>query len=515
MKASVSARPRMISVEMRDIEKRFGTIPVLDGVKIELTPGRARAIAGENGAGKSTLMKILAGMYRPDAGSITLDGKPVTFSGPRDALRAGISMVHQELTPLRDLPIYENLFLGFEPMRGPFVDIRRMIAEARRMLDELDLDLDLDPRSPARDLSVAQLQLLEVVKAVAVQNASVLLLDEPTSSLNSAETARLQKLIGVLRERGVAIAFTTHRMEELFAFADDVSVLRDGRLIEQDVVTAFDEPRLIRSMVGRELSTMFSSARERPDLTSERDALVVRGLGHPPQFEALDLRVKRGEIVGLAGLIGSGRGELLETMFGLRRAHCGSIEVGGRKVEIANPRDAIASGLAFVGEDRKRSGILPALGVTENVTIGALARFSRAGFLDSRGERAAASGVTNELAVKCSSLAQPVGTLSGGNQQKVVIGKWLVLRPGPNVFLLVEPTRGVDVGAKAQIYALLQSLAAQGAAIVFVSGELPELMALSDRIIVMRKGRIVGDLSREHFSQERIVTLAAGGEYAA
>ncbi|MBD5654005.1 MAG: sugar ABC transporter ATP-binding protein [Candidatus Eremiobacteraeota bacterium] len=497
-------------VAMRGIVKSFSGVTVLDGVDFSLRAGVVHALAGENGAGKSTLLKILAGLYRADRGTIEMDGRPLSFASPRDALRAGVSMIHQELTPLRDMTVYENLFLGFEKMRGPFVDVSAMIAAARTMLGELDLAVD--PRMPARDLSTAQLQLLEVIKAVTVHSVSVVLMDEPTSSLNAEETSRLYALVRRLRERGVAVAFTTHKMEELYAMADVVSVLRDGKLVATEPASELDEERLIRLMVGRELSGMFAiDPSETARRSDEPPAVEIRNLGRDGEFEGVTLAVRPGEIVGLAGLLGSGRSEMLESIFGLRRAQRGTIAIGGADVRIASPRDAIRHGVAFVGEDRKRSGIVPDLGVGENVSLRALRRFAPGGFIDARAEQSAARGVVKDLAIKISSLAQPIRTLSGGNQQKAVVGKWLLARPAPKVYLLVEPTRGVDVGAKAQIYDLLRRLAREGAAVVFASGELPELMTLSDRIVVMRKGRIAGEVERVRFSQEGIMQLAAAG----
>ena len=501
-------------VTMRGIVKSFNGVTVLEGVDFALRPGVVHALAGENGAGKSTLLKILAGLYRADGGTIAIDGKPVAFSTPRDALRAGVSMIHQELTPLRDMTVYENLFLGFERMRGPFVDVDGMIRAARRMLAELDLAVD--PRLPARELSTAQLQLLEVIKAVTVHSVSVVLMDEPTSSLDASETSRLYALVRRLRERGVAVAFTTHKMEELYAMADEVSVLRDGKLVATEAASTLDEDRLIRLMVGRELSGMFaidpgaSAVR-----TGEAPALSVQGLSRDGEFEDVTLAVSPGEIVGLAGLLGSGRSEMLETIFGLRVAQRGAIAFGGTTVRVRSPRDAIRHRVAFVGEDRKRSGIVPDLGVGENVTLRALGRFAPGGFVNTRATRAAAQEVVNDLSIRAASLEQPIRTLSGGNQQKAVVGRWLLARPEPIVYLLVEPTRGVDVGAKSQIYDLLRRLARDGAAVLFVSGELPELMALSDRVVVMRNGAIVGELARDRFSQEGIMQLAAAGSDAA
>jgi len=493
---------------MRGISKSFSGTRALHDVDFTLRPGMVHALAGENGAGKSTLLKILAGIYRPNEGTITLNGKQASFGSPRDALRAGVSMIHQELTPLRDMAVYENLFLGIERGRAGFVNPKEMIAQARVMLAELALSVD--PRTPARELSTAQLQLLEIVKAVAVRNGSVVLMDEPTSSLNAAETQRLYALVRRLRERGVAIAFTTHKMEELYAMADDVSVLRDGRLVATEPASALDEERLIRIMVGRELSGMFAVTDEwRSVRAGQTPAIAVEGLGRDGEFADATLSVAPGEIVGLAGLLGSGRSELLETIYGLRRAQHGTVAFGGHIVRVRSPRDAIRWGIAFVGEDRKRSGIIPELGLTENLTLRALGRFSRAEFVDERAERAAARDIVAELAIKTSSLQQPIRTLSGGNQQKAVLGKWLLARPKPAAYLLVEPTRGVDVGAKAQIYELLHRLAREGAAVLFVSGELPELMTLSDRIAVMRDGRIAGEFARSQFSQEAIMQIAA------
>jgi ABC-type sugar transport system ATPase subunit len=495
---------------MRGIFKSFSGVTVLEGVDFTLRPGVVHALAGENGAGKSTLLKILAGVYRQDRGTIAIDGKPVVFASPRDALRAGVSMIQQELTPLRDMTVYENLFLGFEKMRGPFIDVSGMVAAARTMLAELDLDVD--PRLPARELSTAQLQLLEVIKAVTVHSVAAVLMDEPTSSLNASETARLYALVRRLGQRGVMVAFTTHKMDELYAMADEVSVLRDGKLVATEPAAQLDEERLIHLMVGRELSGMFAiDASASATRAGETPALDVQGLGRAKEFKDATLAVRPGEIVGLAGLLGSGRNEMLETMFGLRKAQHGTISISGQAVRVRSPRDAIRQGVAFVGEDRKRSGIIPDLGVGENLSLRALRRFAPGGFIDAKSEHDAAREVVADLRIKIASLAQPIRTLSGGNQQKAVIGKWLLARPSPRVYLLAEPTRGVDVGAKAQIYDLLRRLAREGAAVLFLSGELPELMTLSDRVIVMRGGRIVGEVARADFSQEGIMQLAAAG----
>lgn len=495
---------------MRGIVKSFSGVTVLNGVNFTLRPGVVHALAGENGAGKSTLLKILAGLYRQDRGTISIDGMPIAFASPRDALRTGVSMIQQELTPLRDMTVYENLFLGFEKMRGPFVDVTAMIAAAHTMLAELDLDVD--PRMPARELSTAQLQLLEVIKAVTVHSVSVVLMDEPTSSLNASETERLYALVRRLGERGVMVAFTTHKMNELYAMANEVSVLRDGKLVATEPTSELDENRLIHLMVGRELSGMFainpSASAIRGDQTP---ALEVQHLGRAGEFKDATLSVRPGEIVGLAGLLGSGRNEMLETIFGLRRAQRGTIAIAGKTVRMRSPRDAIRHRVAFVGEDRKRSGIIPDLGVGENLSLRALRQFAPGGFIDARAEQSAARKVVADLGIRIASLAQPIRTLSGGNQQKAVVGKWLLAQPSPLVYLLAEPTRGVDVGAKAQIYDLLHQLAREGAAVLFLSGELPELMTLSDRVIVMRGGRIVGEIARADFSQEGIMQFAAAG----
>ncbi len=490
----------MIRVE--GVSKRFGGIAALGDVTLEVPEGACHALMGENGAGKSTLGKVVAGIHRPDAGRVLVGGVERRFRDPADARAAGVAMVHQELATCPDLSVAENLLLGRLPTRGPFLDRRAMEASARELLAAVGVDLDV--RQPMRALSTAQEQLVQIAAAVGT-GARVLLLDEPTSSLSDAESERLFALMERLRADGVTMLYVSHRIPEVLRLCDRVHVLRDGELVGSLDRAEADEASLVRLMIGRELVP--TTPRH---LTSPPgDVLLeVRGLSSPEGFRDVDLEVRAGEVLGLAGLVGAGRSALLRALMGHDREARGALRVGGTRVPVGRPRASLAAGLGLVPEDRKREGLVLDLGVGANQTLGDLARHRRGPFVDRAAERAHAAAALARVEVKAASLDTPVGTLSGGNQQKVVLSRWL--ERSCRVLLVDEPTRGVDVGAKEAIHALLDGLACGGAAVLLVSSELPEVLGLSTRVAVMREGRIVATLPRAEATAERVLQAMAG-----
>jgi ABC-type sugar transport system ATPase subunit len=485
------------------LHKRYGGVHALRGVGIVVYPGEVHALVGENGSGKSTLLKILSGQIREDSGSVALAGRPAAFRSPTDALRAGIATVTQETTLAPDLSIAENIFLGHRMVRrGPLIDWR---ATWRRAVDALRrLGLALDPSLPVRRLRPDQQQMVEIARALSI-DARVLVLDEPTSSLTDDEVASLFTLVRNLRAQGVAIVFVSHRLKEVFELADRITVLRDGRTVHESAAAQLDRPTLIRLMVGRSLEDMEPpAAQERGD----RPALRLRGLTVPRGVADVDLDIEPGEIVGLAGLVGAGRSELLETVFGLRRPIAGSIEVDGSVVSFANPREAIEAGIAFVPADRKVQGLVHEMSVRENLVMAATSRLARARRPATRRELRIVRESFDGMRIRATSSRVPVATLSGGNQQKIVLGKWLAT--SPRVLMLDEPTRGVDVGSKSEIYQLLFQAAESGVAILVSSSENQELLTLCDRILVMFRGRIAAELSRDEATEARIAHFAGG-----
>ncbi|WP_218004444.1 sugar ABC transporter ATP-binding protein [Microtetraspora niveoalba] len=470
-----------------------------------LEPGTVTVLAGENGAGKSTLMKIISGQLRPDTGEVLFGGEPLAPGDVHAARGAGVGIVPQELAPIPDLSIYENLFVGREKRtRTGLLDRRGMIRAAREMLTVFGIDLD--PRTPMRRLSVGMTQLVEIVKNTS-WGARVVLLDEPTSAISDREVERLFTLVDQLRERGVAIVYTTHKMAEIQAVADRVVVLRDGRLVADEPLAALSEHDIVQHMIGRELSELFP---ERPEPGTEVALRVggVRRDGAPP----VDLEVRAGEIVGLAGLIGAGRTELLETLFGVRARTGGEIEVGGRRLRPNRVTEAIASGMALVPEDRKGAGLVLSMDVLDNGSLPHLGAFSVAGWLRSKARAEAVGSWGRTLGLRSRGLSQEVQTLSGGNQQKVVLGRWL--SGDVKVLLLDEPTRGVDIGARSEIYRAIIRLAESGLAVLMASSDMAEVIGLSHRLLVMRGGGVVAELDRRAMDapdvQERIFRHAAG-----
>ena len=492
----------MPSVRFDSITRRFPGALALDGVSLEVASGSCHALCGENGAGKSTLGRILAGVLRPDAGRLLLDGREVRFGGVHEAIAAGIAMVHQEPTLCPDLSVAENLTLGALPSRRGLLDRRAMAARARAMLAEVGATMDVS--RPVGELSVAQHQLVQIAAAVGA-GARIIVFDEPTSSLSQAEAERLFELIGRLRARGTTCVYVSHRMPELFRLCDAVSVLRDGRHVATRPIGEVTVDGLVQLMIGRPLAEYLPA---HAVTTGTETVLEVEGLSSPGRFADVSLSVRRGEVVGLSGLVGSGRSEVAAALFGLDRQATGRVSVEGREVHIRHPRRAIGLGLGLVPEDRKRQGIVPGEGTRRNISLAILERLSRFTVVRRGREDALARGLVDRLRVKLPDMEAPVAGLSGGNQQKVVLGRWLAARP--RILVLDEPTRGVDVGAKAEIHALVNELAASGTAIVLISSELPELLRLSHRIVVLREGRVAGSLPAASATQESLLRMMSG-----
>ena len=488
---------------MTAISKRFPGVVAIDRVDFNLAEGEIVALVGENGAGKSTLMKILAGIHRADAGEIRIDGAPAVLHAPGDAARAGIAVIHQELEVIDTLDVAGNVFLGREPQKGGplrLLDRRTMDTETARQLSRIGVSLA--PRTPMRQLSTAQQQLVSIARALSM-NARLLILDEPTSSLTDSDAERLFQVLRDLRAHGTGIVYISHRLKEIETLADRAVVLRDGRnagTLTRDVLT---RDRLVQLMVGRPVESVST----RPKTAIGPPRLHVQGLrtGRYPDVD-LSLTVHRGEVLGVAGLIGAGRSELAEAVSGMSSRLAGRIVVDGQPLEIASPRDAIRQGICLVPEDRRGRGLIAAMSVRDNLTLPTLNAFTRFGFIARSAEAAAARGIATELTVKAPSLDAPVATLSGGNQQKVVLGKWLARKP--RVIFFDEPTQGVDVGAKAEIHALIRRLADEGAAVVMISSDLDEIVGHSDRVAVMHEGRITGVLDRAACTPEAIMQLA-------
>jgi ribose transport system ATP-binding protein len=492
----------------RGISKSFPGVRALDDVWITVRRGKLNALVGENGAGKSTLMNVLAGAFPPDRGEIRLAGRVVRFRNPRQAQQAGISIIFQELNLVPALTVAENIFLGREPLgRLGLVDYRKMNREAQALLDQLDFDVD--PRTPVRRLRVGAQQIVEIAKALSFQSR-VVIMDEPTSAISEQETGVLFEIVTQLKERGVGVIYVTHKLDELDRIADDVTVLRDGRLVAAKPFAAVTRDEIVRLMVGRDLADLPPPvAVPIGGEVLKVEGASLRDANRPGEFAVRDVsfEVRRGEVLGLFGLMGAGRTELLQTIFGLHPTRStGRIVVDGRPVTIRSPREAIAAGLALAPEDRKAEGLVLSMGVAENVSLPSLAQATRFGLLRPRRERQLVGSYVARLQVKTPSLRQRVRNLSGGNQQKVVLAKWLATRP--KVLLLDEPTRGIDVGAKKELYALIGELARSGLGVIMVSSELPEILAIADRSVVLAEGRVAGEFHRGRATVEAILHAA-------
>jgi rhamnose transport system ATP-binding protein len=490
---------------LRGVSKSFGSVRALSNVSLELYGAEAHALAGENGAGKSTLIKILAGVYRPDGGQVLLDGRPVSFAGPGDARDAGVAVIYQEPTLFGDLSVAENIFMGRQPRasarRLRSIDRRGMYAAAAELFDRLGVALD--PAAPARGLSIADQQMVEIAKALSL-HARVLIMDEPTAALTPEEVSRLFAVARALRADGAAVLFISHRLEEVFDLCRRVTTLRDGRLVASDLVADLTADDLVRRMVGRDLDTLYPAS----EASTGDVALRVHRLTREGVFTDVSFEVRRGEIVALAGLIGAGRTEVARAIFGIDRPDAGSVEVAGTPLRPASPTAAMAAGMALVPEDRRAQGLVMDASIERNLGLTQLRTLHRGGLMSRRAEHRRAADWALRLRLKYSRLSDAVDLLSGGNQQKVVLAKWLATEP--SVLIVDEPTRGIDVGTKAEVHRLLADLAGRGLAVLMISSDLPEVLGMADRVLVMHEGRLAAEIPRESATEEAILSAATG-----
>jgi rhamnose transport system ATP-binding protein len=496
--------PALARLLVKDVTKSFGPVEAVRGVSFAVQGGAVHALVGENGAGKSTLVKMITGMERPDGGAILLDGRPCSFATPIDARRAGITAVYQDPRLFPHLDVAENIFMGIQPRTAlGLVDQKRMYAEAARRLHAVGVDID--PRSPLAGRSVAEIQFVEIVRAMCA-DLRLLILDEPTASLTPSEAGRLFAVVEGLKRTGVSILFISHRLEEVRRIADEVTVMRDGEHVVTAGAASLSEEDLVRHMVGRELKSLFV---RQPSTLSERPAFEVRGLTLPGVFANVNLSVRAGEIVGLAGLVGAGRTEIAEAIFGIRRATRGTVAIEGREVRPRSPGQMVREGVAYIPENRDDHGLVVELGVAANVCLPVLDRLGRGGLVAHRAELRFARAFAEDFEIKAAGLDAPVASLSGGNRQKVVLAKWLATRP--KVLILDEPTHGIDVGTKSQVHQRIAELAAAGYPVLLISSDLPEVLGMSDRILVVAGGRVVAEFPRGEATQERVMSAAALG----
>lgn len=489
-----------IILEMKNIDKRFGGVHALDHVSFTLRRGEVHALVGENGAGKSTLMKILIGLYKPDLGEIFFDGEKADFRSVKDAQDIGISMIFQEFNQVKVMSVMENIFLGREPKtKSGAVDFKKMYHESKALLSELGLDLD--PKTRISDLTVAKHQLVEIVKAISL-NAKIIIMDEPTSALSQNEIEYLLTMVRTLRNQGKAIVYISHKMEEIFNVCDSVTVLRDGKFIYAGNVSEVTEKDLIRMMVDRDVSELFPKQKSRiGNVMLEVKNLTVTG-----KFENISFNLRKGEILGVAGLMGAGRTELMETIVGARRPDKGEIYLHGEKIVNRMPGDAIRRGIAMVSEDRKRNGVFLRLNIKDNILMSSFNKCLKGPYISKKIEKKWFNEYREKLEIKCSSATQICQNLSGGNQQKVAVSR--VLNSDPEIIILDEPTRGIDVKTKSEIHRLMSTLASTGKAVLMVSSELPEILGMSDRILVLHEGIMTGILNREEATADKIMELA-------
>ncbi|MCY9762012.1 sugar ABC transporter ATP-binding protein [Paenibacillus alvei] len=493
-----------MQIQMKGIHKAFGSNQVLSGVDFDLREGEVHALMGENGAGKSTLMNILTGLHQRDKGTILIDGKETYFANPKEAERQGIAFIHQELNIWPDMTVVDNLFIGKEMSSSwGLLKSKEMKTLAKEQFKRLSVDIPLNME--AGQCSVGQQQMIEIAKAL-LTDTKVIIMDEPTSALTEREIQKLFEVIRSLKQEGVSIVYISHRMEEIFEICDRITVMRDGRTVDTKAIpeTNFDE--VVKKMVGRELTERFPARNPSP-------AEVVLEVEHATRkgwFEDVSFKVRQGEIVGFSGLMGSGRTEIMRALFGLDRLDQGEVRMFGKKVVIRKPVDAVNHGIGFITEDRKDEGLVLDFSVRENMVLPSISGFTKKGLISTQSEKVFVDALIKRLQIKTHSAETAAGNLSGGNQQKVVIAKWIGI--GPKLLILDEPTRGVDVGAKREIYQLMNELTGHGVAIIMVSSELPEVLGMSDRIVVVHEGRITGELNKAEATQEKIMTLATGGQ---
>ena len=493
-----------MKIEMKGIDKSFGGNPVLKDAGFVLTDGEIHALMGENGAGKSTLMKILTGVYTRDAGTVMVDGKEVVYKNPQEAEKAGIVFIHQELNVLFDLTVEENMFLGKEiHNRFGVCDRKAMQAEVRKILDRLGVKID--PAEQMDRLSIGQQQMIEIAKALMV-DAKVIIMDEPTAALTQKETEVLFKVVRSLREKGVSIVYISHRMEEIFELCDRITILRDGQYIGTREIAKTDMTEVVKMMIGREIGERYP----------ERDVKIgdvvfeVKNLSCEGVFSDVNFEVRAGEVLGVAGLMGAGRTEIMQSIFGNMPNVSGQIIMNGKEIHNKTPQDAMKNGIGFITEDRKTEGLMLEESIMKNISIANLGRISKNGVLNSKAEDEMVKKGIEELKIRCTGAGHVCNQLSGGNQQKVVFAKWIFTEP--KVLILDEPTRGVDIGAKKEIYSIINDLAKKGVAIIMVSSELPEVLGMSDRVMIVHEGHISGFINREEANQENVMTLATGGK---
>lgn len=489
-------------LELEGITKTFPGVRALSDVGLRLYPGQVTALVGENGAGKSTVVKILTGIYQPDSGSIRLNGKPVQFHTAHHASDAGITAIHQETVLFDDLTIAENIFIGHAPKtRRGFIDLAQMHARAKELLESIGAQID--PAIKLRELGIANKHLVAIARALSI-DAQVVIMDEPTAALSHKEIEELYDLVSQLRDQGKAILFISHKFDEIFRIADRFTVYRDGQFVGDGDMDSVDEDELVRMMVGRSVDQIFPQRHADPGKT----ILDVSGFCHPTEFEDVSFTLRRGEILGFYGLVGAGRSEVMQALFGITKTSAGSVTIDGVSVAIDSPAQAIEAGIVYVPEDRGKQGTIIGLPIFENITLPSLSRTSRNGFIRLAEEFSLARTYAERLDLRAASLDQDVGNLSGGNQQKVVISKWLATQP--RIIILDEPTKGIDIGSKAAVHEFMAELAAQGLAVIMVSSEIPEILGMSDRVIIMREGRMVAQVEKKQFSPEGLVRHAAG-----
>lgn len=494
-------------LQLKNVVKTFPGVTALDGVDFAVRPGEIHALIGENGAGKSTLIKIITGVHQPDEGDIILDGEIITLEGPRDGQQHGIATIYQDPTVFPDLNVVENVFMGHHRQRGVSHQIQwdEMYAETEELLESLDLDID--PATRMEELNAAERQLVEIAKALSF-DSRILIMDEPTSSLTPEEIDQLFEVIRQVREAGSTVIFISHKLEEVSEISDRLTVLRDGNYIGTSETVEVTRDEVIHMMVGRDLSEMFAEEEQPTQSTSGSTKLSVEGLTKQGEFSNIDLELRGGEIVGLAGLVGAGRTEVAEAIFGLKGIDGGEVAVEGRRVNITEPAEALDEGIAYLPEDRQQNGLVSEMTITENVSLPVLDRISERGLLNKKKEEDLTEEYIDLLDIKTAGFWQTAKQLSGGNQQKVVLAKWLATNP--QVLILDEPTKGIDVNTKASVHRLMRDLTAEGLAILMISSELPEVLAMSDRVLVMHEGEISAKLEAEEASQEKIISAATG-----